>query len=78
MPTIRMLREARGWTQAELAKKIGAHVNTIARWEQGAIPPGTRSLHLLAVIFGVTVDDLIATDPVEAKPRGRPRRKATP
>lgn len=32
---IKKLRELRGWTQFELAKKIGLHPGTVSHWESG-------------------------------------------
>lgn len=75
MPTIRRLREDRDWTQAELAEKIGANVNTIARWEAGETPVGKRSQFLLASVFGITREELIQFDEAERRPKGRPRKK---
>lgn len=71
--TLRELRMAKGWTQADLARKVGAHTNTVARWEQGALTPGPQSTRLLALIFGVTLDEFTASDPDNRQARGRPR-----
>lgn len=54
MPTIRELREQAGWTQKELAGRVGAHPNTVARWERGEVTPDSRSQRLLEFVFGVT------------------------
>ena len=36
---LRVEREARGWTQAEMAQHIGVSANTVARWERGEVTP---------------------------------------
>jgi len=41
--TIRRLRVAQGWSQAELAEKIGTHRNTIVRMERSKDVPVRRS-----------------------------------
>ena len=33
--TLRQLRLARGWTQAQLAQYLGVHKITVSRWERG-------------------------------------------
>lgn len=37
---LQTLRAQRGWTQVELAERLGVGANTVAHWEQGvhAIP----------------------------------------
>lgn len=37
--TIRKLREGRGWTQYELAKRAGVTVQSISRWELAQTKP---------------------------------------
>ena len=36
---IRALRKAKGWTQAELAAKLGTDHVTVSRWERGVSVP---------------------------------------
>jgi transcriptional regulator with XRE-family HTH domain len=40
---IKTYRKSRGWSQKELADRIGANVMTISRWESGAIPKTNSS-----------------------------------
>ncbi|MFC5862509.1 helix-turn-helix domain-containing protein [Acidicapsa dinghuensis] len=52
----RELRERRkrlGWTQAELARRVGTTQTGIARLERGQIMPRLRTLHKLAEVMGV-------------------------
>ncbi len=49
------LREARGWTQRDLAQRSGLHRRTIMRIEgveMGQSQPGTQTLNALARAFG--------------------------
>lgn len=46
--TIRALRLARGWTQAQLAAALGGYgVTTIRAWEHGRNQPGPAARKLL-------------------------------
>jgi transcriptional regulator with XRE-family HTH domain len=36
---LKVERQARGWTQAEMAAVIGVSTNTVARWERGEVTP---------------------------------------
>ena len=45
---IKALREARGWTQAELARRMNMTRNGINSWEQGLSMPSPPSLVDLA------------------------------
>ncbi len=55
-------REARGWSQLDLAKRAGLktyqHVSMIERGERQR--PATKTIAGLASAFGLSVDDLIA------------------
>ncbi|TKA08486.1 DUF488 family protein, N3 subclade [Actinacidiphila oryziradicis] len=56
---VRTLREARGWTRAQLAKEAGIHARTLVRVEsEGAIQPGFFTIGALAEALDVSLDDL--------------------
>jgi transcriptional regulator with XRE-family HTH domain len=55
---LRRLREERGWTQAELARKVDASQPTIAGIESGSQLPGTGLLGRLADLFRIDLDYL--------------------
>lgn len=74
MPTIRELREAHGWTQGELAERVGTHANTVARWERGEVQPGKQSWLLLSRVFRRAVGSIQTHDAALARGRGRPLR----
>ena len=42
--TIKQLREARGWTQAELARRLNISRNGVNTWEQGLSMPSPHFL----------------------------------
>lgn len=56
---IKALREARGWTQAELARRLNMTRNGINSWEQGLSMPSPQSLVDLARLFSVSTDYLL-------------------
>lgn len=41
--TIRKIREAKGWTQAKLARELGVSQKDISRWENGPSLVGTKN-----------------------------------
>lgn len=41
---IRDCRRGRGWTQSELAHRLGTPQSAVARWERGAISPRVATL----------------------------------
>lgn len=72
---IREAREKLGWTQSELAKKMGTTQQTIQRYEAGAVDVNSSKLVRLAEILGTTVYYLIGipTNAVPGRPGGVPR-----
>lgn len=56
---LRELRNEKGWTQNELASKIGVSGQTILNWENGIYEPKIHQLIQLADLFNVSVDYLI-------------------
>lgn len=56
---IALLRIARGWSQAELAKKIGVSASAVGMYEQGRREPSLGLIVCLAREFGVTTDYLL-------------------
>lgn len=64
---ITQLREARDWSQAELARRVGVERTTLLRWEKGTLPPLGRLIDLSRVLE-TTLDELIAGRTVAATP----------
>lgn len=69
MKTIRALRQARGWTQFELALKVGVQPHSVYLWESGRRMPQVPQLRKLGAIFGMCSDD-IDLEPVRNAPSG--------
>ena len=59
---IKALRESRGWTQAELARRMNMTRNGINSWEQGLSMPSPQSLVDLARLFSVSTDYLLGEE----------------
>ena len=55
---IRLLRQERRWTQAELAEKLEVHQKQVSSYERGVNVPSTQILIKLAEAFDVTLDYL--------------------
>lgn len=53
------LRKLKGWTQTELADKLGVTNQAISKWENGDSFPDTALLIPLSELFGVSVDYLL-------------------
>ncbi|MGX8699162.1 MAG: helix-turn-helix transcriptional regulator, partial [bacterium] len=53
-----MLRKLNGFTQEELAEKIGISRQAYAKWESGATVPDLEKAARLAEVYGVTLDAL--------------------
>lgn len=60
---LRRLRTEHGWSQGELAERIGAHLTHVSRVETGKYTPGLEFVVNAAHAFGVTVDDLVTEHP---------------
>lgn len=56
---IKFLREQKGLTQTELAKKLGITRSSVNAWEMGISVPSTQYIVELANIFSVSTDYLL-------------------
>ena len=61
---IKELRQARGWTQADLARRLNITSNGVNSWEQGLSTPSPFSLVDLAKLFSVSTDYLLGMEPL--------------
>ena len=64
---IRELRKERGWSQAELGKRIGTDSQYVSRYKTGRITPSVDALVRLADILEVSTDYLVR-DGAPARP----------
>lgn len=55
-------REARGWTQAQLAHAIGTTQQTIQRWESGEVEPKVSQVKAISHALGITLSFLLGID----------------
>lgn len=55
-------RKSRGLTQEETAGKLGVSRQTVSKWETGETLPDIRQAKRLAVLYGVSLDELIDFD----------------
>jgi transcriptional regulator with XRE-family HTH domain len=56
---LRDLRIGRGWSQGQLAQKIGADLQRISKYERGVMWPTMELMVRIATVFDVSVDYLI-------------------
>jgi len=71
-----MLRNLHGYSQEEVAEKIGISRQAYGKWEKGETVPDIEKGALLAEVYGITVDCLLNTKPLEdgtkiPPPRGK-------
>lgn len=59
---LRELRARRGFTQDQVAKKLGCHESAVSRWENGSRFPTGEDLVALADLFEVSTDDLLGRE----------------
>ena len=65
------MRKARGWSQEELAERIGVTRQAVSRWESGAAKPDADKIITVCDLFGVSADYLLrdgASAPVQGPP----------
>lgn len=55
-------RKKAGFTQEDVAERLGVSRQTIGKWEADETLPDIRQSKLLATLYGVTLDELIAFD----------------
>lgn len=85
MKTIRALRQEQGWTQFELALRVGVQPQAVYLWESGRRVPQVAQLRKLGQLFGICSDEITlesTRDPSASPERrtrsGRHRGEQTP
>lgn len=58
-PRIRAIREMRGYTQEELAERMGINTHNIWRWENGESKPNGDTIAQIAKVLEVSADYLL-------------------
>lgn len=56
------LRKKSGYSQEELADKLGLSRQAVSKWERAEASPDTDNLICLAKLYGVSLDQLLNTD----------------
>ncbi len=66
---LRILREAHGWTQEDVAHVLGLKAQSrISTFESDKTPPSALQLLVLAALFGVSADYLLHDEESEPRP----------
>ena len=60
------LRLSFGWTQVQLAQKLGITKQTVSNWENDNIQPSIDMLVKLSKIFNVSTDYLLGLTPTNS------------
>lgn len=60
-----ILRNINGYSQEEIAEKIGISRQAYSKWESGATIPDIEKCSRLASVYGVTIDSLIKTEKLD-------------
>lgn len=63
---IAALRKSSGYTQQEVADRLGVSNKTVSSWETGASCPDISMLPAIAELFGVTCDELLRGERIPA------------
>ena len=73
LSTITAYRQARGWTEYQLAERSGLPQSTISSWYRKSMIPTVPSLEKICEAFGITLSQLFAVDdtPVALTPKQR-------
>src|SRR6476661_60688 len=69
-PRLRAIRLRQGVGLRELARRLNLSPSSISQIETGKIRPSVRTLYALASEFGITVDEVLFSEPATA--RGAP------
>ncbi|MBI1744459.1 helix-turn-helix transcriptional regulator [Candidatus Acetothermia bacterium] len=52
-------RHRAGWTQEELARRLGVSINTVEKWEQGATVPSRMAKKIIKQVLNLDIDKLV-------------------
>ena len=55
-------RKKAGWSQEELASRLGVSRQAVSKWETGEAEPELGKLRLLAQVFDVSIDWLLSEE----------------
>lgn len=63
------LRKKKGWSQEELAEKLGISRQSVSKWESGASIPDIDKIIMMSRLFGVSTDYLLKDEVEEIMPQ---------
>ena len=61
------LRREQGWSQEELALRLGVSRQAVSKWERAESSPDTDNLIALAQLYGISLDELLLHAPEEGE-----------
>ena len=70
------LRRANGYTQQEVADRLGVSNRTLSAWERDTSAPDILLLPVLADLYSVTVDEILRGERRAAEEKPLPDRKS--
>jgi len=56
---VKSMRKGMGWTQDELARRVGVSRSCVGNWEQGLREPDFETTEALADVFNCDIDYLV-------------------
>lgn len=56
---LKLFRKKHGYTQEQIAERIGVSRQAVAKWEKGEAMPDIENIVALADIYEVTIDSLV-------------------
>lgn len=68
---LKTLRTERGWSQADLAERIGSDARQVSRYENSRVAPSLDVLARIGEVLDITVDHLLYEN-AERRPLTRP------
>lgn len=63
MINVKKIRKSKGWSQSELANKLGVSRTTVTMWESGGKAPRSGTVVRLADVLNCTIDELFGRAP---------------
>lgn len=64
---LKNIRKENGYTQLELANKLGVSDKTVSGWEQGIAEPSIAHLRNMSKIYGCSIDYIISMTPSDTE-----------
>lgn len=66
---LKELRETKGYTQKDLAKRLNVSVSSVGMWESTSQIPTAKKLIEIAALFNVSVDTLLDASTITSEER---------